>query len=220
MVTICNATIPPFFDQFVKGIAACSCFSMLDLLVGYDHWTLNVASHDLTSFQSPPGALHNTQLPQGFTNAVAIFHGDVTFILEPDILNVAKPFLDNTVVKGLPSRYETPEGGYKTLPNNPGIHRFIWEHLNDIHRVIHRLGHASATISTKKIFLVVPKVIVLGHKCMYEGCVPDDSKVAKVQTWPLCKTVSDVCRFLSTMGTMCIWIKDFSVITRPLVDLT
>ena len=219
-VTIRNAAVPPLVDQFVEGIAAHSCYSMLDLLVGYDHRTLDVASRDLTSFQSPLGALRNTTLPQGSTNAVAIFHGDVTFILEPEIPNVAKPFLDDTVVMGPRSRYETPEGGYETMPNNSGIRRFIFEHLSDVHRVLHRLGHAGAAVSAKKIFLAVPEVIVLGHKCTYEGRIPDDSKVVKVRTWPPCKTVSDVRAFLGTAGTMRIWIKDFSSIARPLVDLT
>ena len=112
-VTIHNAAVPPFINQLVEGIVGCSCYSMLDLLVGYDHRTLNIASHNLTSFQSPLGALCNTTLPQGSMNAIAIFHGDVIFILEPEIPNVAKPFLDDTVVKGPPSHYETPEGGMK-----------------------------------------------------------------------------------------------------------
>jgi transposase InsO family protein len=219
-VTIRNAAAPPFVDQFVEGIAGRSCFSMLDLLVGYDHRTLDISSRDLTSFQSPLGALRNTSLPQGSTNAVAIFHGDVTFILEPEIPHVANPFLDDTVVKGPVSRYESPDGGYDTLPDNPGIRMFIWEHLNDVHRVIHRLGHAGATISAKKIFIAAPEVIVLGHKCTYEGRVPNDSKVAKIRTWPACKTVTDVRAFLGTAGTMRIWVNDFLALAKPLVDLT
>ena len=218
-VTIRNTAVPPFVDQFVEGIAGCSCYSMLDLLMGYDHRTLDVASCDLTGFQSPLGAFHNMTLPQGLTNAVAVFHGDVTFILEPEILNIAKLFLDDTVVKGPPSRYETPEGGFETIPDNAGIRCFVWEHLSDVHRVMHQLGHAGATISAKKVFLAIPEVLVLGHKCTYEGRVPDDSKVAKVRTWLPCKTVSNVRTFLGTAGTMHIWIKDFSSIARPLVDL-
>ena len=46
---------------------------------------------------------------------MAIFHGDVTFILEPEIPNVANPFVDDIVVKGPVSRYEDPNGGYKTI---------------------------------------------------------------------------------------------------------
>jgi hypothetical protein len=161
--------------------------------------------------------LQNTSLPQGSTNAVAIFHGDVAFILEPEIPHVAKPFLDDTVVKGPASCYETPGGSYETIPENLGICRFIWEHLNNVHCVIHRLGHAGAMISAKKIFLAALDIIVLGHKCTYEGRVPNDSKVAKIRTWLLCKTVT---AFLGTAGTMCIWVQDFSDLAKPLVDLT
>jgi hypothetical protein len=168
-ITIRNAAVPPFVDQFVEGMAACVCYSMLDLFVGYDHRALDISSRDLTTFQTLLGAYRCIVLPQGSTNAVAIFHGDVTFLLEPEIPHVAKPFLDDTAIKGLASRYETLEGGYETIPDNKGIWRFIWEHLNDVHRVIHCLGHAGATISAPKLFLAVPEVLILGHKCMYEG---------------------------------------------------
>ena len=97
-VTICNAAVPPFVDQFVESMAAHACYSMLDIFVGYDHRTLDTASCDLTSFQTPLGAFRCTVLPQGATNAVAIFHGDVTFILEPEIPHVAKPFVDDTAI--------------------------------------------------------------------------------------------------------------------------
>lgn len=75
-------------------------------------------------------------------------------------------------------------------------------------------------MSAKKIFVAVPEVIVLGHKCTYEGRVPDDSKVNKIRSWPPCKTITDVRAFLGTAGTMRIWIKDFSAMAKPLVDLT
>ena len=219
-ITIRNAAVPPFVDQFIESMAARSCYSMLDLFVGYDHRTLDVSSRDLTTFQTPLGAQRSTVLPQGLTNAVAIFHGDVTFILEPEIPKVAKPFVDDTGIKGPASRYETPEGGFETIPENDGIRRFIWEHLNDVHRILHRLGHAGATVSAPKLFIAAPEVIILGHKCTYEGRIPDDSKTAKVRSWPPCKTVSDVRAFLGTAGTMRIWIKNYSAIARPLVDLT
>src|SRR5258707_3420674 len=120
---------------------------MLDLFVGYDHRVLDIPSRDLTTFQTPLRAYRCTVLPQGSTNAVAIFHGDVTFLLEPEILDVAKPFLDDTAICGPASRYETLEGGYATIPENATIRRFICEHLNDVHRVMHRLSHAGATVS-------------------------------------------------------------------------
>ena len=72
---------------------------MLDLLVGYDHKTIDISSHDLTSFQFFLGMLWNTSLPMGVTNFVAIFHSNITFILKPEILNVAKLFVDDIVTQ-------------------------------------------------------------------------------------------------------------------------
>lgn len=68
--------------------------------------------------------------------------------------------------------------------------------------------------------MAVPKVIILGHKCTYEGHVPNDSKAAKIRDWPQCKNVTDVCAFLGVTGYMRVWIKNYSTIMRPLYDLT
>lgn len=93
-------------------------------------------------------------------------------------------------------------------------------HLNDVHRIIHHLGHAGATVSAPKLFIAAPEVIILGHKCNYSSQIPDESKTAKIKTWPTCKTVTDVRTFLGTAGTMQIWIKNYSETARPLADLT
>ena len=219
-VTIQNSSVPPLADQLIEGMAGRSCYSMLDLFVGYDHRTLDVASRDLTTIQSPIGAVRLTCLPQGWTNAVAIFHGDVTFILEPEIPHVAHPFVDDCAIKGPPTRYETDDGSYETIPDNAGIRRFIWEHLNDVHRVLHRLSCAGATVSAKKLYTTVPEVIILGHKCNYQGRVPDDTKLSKIRDWPPCQNLTDVRAFLGTAGFMRIWIPNYAGIARPLVDLT
>ncbi len=144
----------------------------------------------------------------------------MSFILEPEIPHVVKPFLDDTAIKGPASQYETADRGFETIPENPNIQRFIWEHLNNVHHVIHRLGHAGMTISAPKLFIAAPEVVILGHKCTYEGWIPDDSKTAKIESWPPCKNITDVCTFLGTAGTMQIWILNFSAVARPLVDLT
>ena len=106
---------------------------MLDLLVGYSHRTINVSSRDPTSFQSPLGALQNISLPMGSTNSVAIFHGDITFILKPEIPNITKPFVYDIVVKGLASHFKISGGEYETLLDSIDIQKFIWDHLNNVH---------------------------------------------------------------------------------------
>ena len=219
-VTISNSGIPPVLDQVIESMAGCSCYTILDLFVGYDHRTLDILSHDLTTIQSPVSCIRLTCLPQGWTGAIAIFHGDILFILKPEIPDTAVPFVDDTSIKGPATCYETEDGGYETILANPQIRRFVWEHLNNVHRILHRFLCTGATISAKKIAIAVPEVTILGHKCNYEGRIPDDSKIAKIRDWPECKSLTDVRAFLGIAGYMCIWIKNYLAIARLLVDLT
>jgi hypothetical protein len=71
-----------------------------------------------------------------------------------------------------------------------------------------------------KLFIAVPEVIILGHKCNYKGRIPDDSKIAQIWDWPPCKTLTDIWAFLGTTSFMRIWIRNYSSIACPLVDLT
>jgi len=129
-------------------------------------------------------------------------------------------FMDDCGIKGPTMCYETGDRGFETIQDNNQVHRFIWEHLNDVHHILHRLRCTGATISAKKLFITIPEVVILGHKCNYEGCILDDSKTAKVHDWPKCWNVSDVHAFLGLASYMRIWIQNYSSITHPLVDLT
>ena len=219
-VTIRNSGVPPIADQVIESMAGRSCYLMLDLYTGYDHRALDVASRDLTTVQSPVGSVRLTTVPQGWTDAVPIFHGDVVFILKEEIPDPAMPSMDDTSIKGPPTCYELEGGGYEMIPANPQIRRFIWEHISDVHCILHCFLCAGATISATKLFVTIPEVVILGHKCNYEGRILDDSKIDRIRNWPACKNLSDVHAFLGITGYLHIWIKDYSAIARPLVNLT
>jgi len=128
--------------------------------------------------------------------------------------------VDDAAVKGPQTHYKTEDGNYETIPQNPGIRRFIWEHLQDVHRILYCLCCAGATVSAKKLVIASPEIIILGHKCNYDGRIPDKSKIVCVRDWPSCKTLSDVRAFLGLVGFMRIWIRNYSALARPLVNLT
>src|SRR6267154_5870996 len=98
---------------------------MMDLFVGFDHCTLTQDSHNLTTFQTPLGTFCLTVLPQGWTDSPAVFQNDMAFILQDEI-DQAPNFQDDVNVLGPTTRYELPDGTYETIPQNIGIHRFIW----------------------------------------------------------------------------------------------
>jgi hypothetical protein len=147
-------------------------------------------------------------------------HGDSNYILKDEIPHITIPFVDDINVKGPPNRYERPDGTFETIPDNPGIRRFVWEHFNDVNRILQRYRYIGGTFNGKKLFICQPSVIIVGHKCAYEGRVPVEDKVQKIADWPVPATVTDVRAFLGTCGLLRIFIKDFAMHARPLVQLT
>ena len=219
-VTIQHSGVPPFTEQLAEHFAGRACGSMLDLYVGYDERALAPSSRDLTTFQTPFGALRLTTLPMGWTNSVPIFHEDVTFILRDEIPDVTQPYIDDVPIRGPASRYILPSGEYETIPDNPGIRRFIWEHLQDVNRVVQRMKYFGGTFSGPKAYICAPEITVVGHRCTYEGRLPDQSRVSKIVKWGPCKDLSDVRAFLGTVGVCRMFIKNFAHRAHPLVSLT
>jgi hypothetical protein len=218
-ITIKDAGLPPAVEQFAEWYAAKSIYTLMDIYVGYDHRIIDEGSRDLTTFQTPMGTFRLTSLPMGWTNSVPIFQGDIAFILQ-DEYHTTRNFVDDIPVAGPRTRYELEDGSYETIPGNPGIRRFIWEHFIDVNRILHRLAHAGVTISAKKLFLGVPSVTIVGHKCTYGGRIPEDSRVDKIRNWPRPTNLTEVRGFLGVTGVVRIFIQNYATIARPLIHLT
>lgn len=191
-VAIKDAGVVPMVEHLAESFGGRACYSLFDLYVAFDQRSLDRRSRDLTTFQSPAGTLRATVVPMGYTNAVQVIHGDVTYILQDEIPHVTMPYVDDVPAKGPKTRYEREDGTYETLPGRPTIRRFVWEHLQDVNRIIHRIKKAGATFLGKKAFVCVPEAIIVGHRCTYVGREPDESKVAKIKAWPRCETVTQV----------------------------
>jgi len=197
----------------------------------------------------------------GATNSVQILQGDISFIIQDEMPDIAAAFMDDVNVRGPPTQYETNSAGwyistafaepltqstpilctlasgqphfssdgqhissddqhYEVIPENTGIHQFIWEHLNDVNHVLQHVKKAGGTFSGWKMDVCVPEVVAVGHHCTYEGCYPEDWKVQKILDWPDCNTLMEVHGFLGVCGIIQIWVKDFAKCARPLVILT
>ena len=219
-VTIAHSGVPPFTDQLAEQFAGRACNSMLDLYIGYDERAIAPSSRDLTTFQTPYGALRLTTLPMGWTNSVPIFHDDVTYILQPEIPHVTQPYIDDVPVKGPPTRYIKDNGEPETIPENSGIRRFVWEHFQDLNRVVQRMKYSGGTFSGLKTTLCAQEITILGHCCTMEGRLPDKSRVSKIVNWGPCKDLSDVRAFLGTIGVFRLFIRNFSHRAHHLVKLT
>ncbi|KDR64982.1 hypothetical protein GALMADRAFT_82442, partial [Galerina marginata CBS 339.88] len=146
-VTIAHSGVPPATEDLATHFAGRACGGMFDLYVGYDERILDEASRDLTTFQTPYGAMRLVTLPMGWTNSVPIFHDDVNFILQSEIPKYTMPYIDDVPVRGPATRYEKADGTCETIPENDGIRRFIWEHMQNVNRIIQRMKYCGGTFS-------------------------------------------------------------------------
>jgi hypothetical protein len=219
-VSIRDAGQPPVLDEFVESFAGHLIFTALDMYSGYDARTLHPESRYLTAWESPYGPLQHTCLPQGYTNAVAVYQAIMNKILELEIrAGTCRAFIDDVAIKG----QETPRNGTEptdTLTENPGIRTYIWNHAVDVHRIIHRVKCAGGTFSGKKGQIGVREVLITGQVCNTHGRVPDTDKISKIIKWPVPTCVTDVRGFGGLAGTMRVWIENYSNRMRPLVKLT
>src|SRR5882724_4298668 len=182
----------------------------------------------------------------GATNSVQILQGDVSFILQNEMPDMAAAFMDDVNIKGPPTHYETTEDGwytsttftepplqphlvpcalgldglfYEVTVENSGICHFVGDHVNDVNRILQHLKKAGGTFSGWKMDLCIPEVVSIGHKCTYGGRYPEDQKVQNVLDWLACTSLTEVCGFLGVCGIVRIWVKDFVKCTKPLVVL-
>ena len=219
-VTVRNAAMPPYTDVVAEDFAGRSIYTTLDLYVSFDQRQLHENSRDMTTFNTPLGSFCLTVLPMGWTNSPAVLQGDVTHILRSEIPHWTQPFADDVPIKGPRSRYELTDGSFETIRDNPGIRRFVWEHLEAVHRIIQRVKSYGATFSGKKAFIGVDRADILGHVCTYEGRITDPARVKVIQNWPIPTSVSEVRAFLGTCGVLRIFIKGYTLVARPLIQLT
>lgn len=209
-VTIAHSGLPPAADSLAEHFSGRACGGILDLYVGYDERLLAESSRDLTTFQTPFGALRLVTLPMGWTNSVPIFHEDVTYILRDEMPDYTEPYIDDVPVRGPKNRYELPNGGYEVIKENKGIRRFVWEHMINVNRIVQRMKYCGGTFSGKKSILCAAEIVVVGHLCTYKGRKPAPDKVHTILNWGPCKNISDVRAFMGTMGLLRIYISDYA----------
>ena len=219
-VTIQHSGVPPVPEHLVERFAGRACIGVLDLYVGYDERELAETSRDLTTFQTPFGAHRLTTLPMGWTNSVPIFHDDVTYILQPEIPDFTVPYVDDVPLRGPASDYRRPDGTFETISRNQGIRRFVWEHFENVNRILNRMRYAGGTFSGPKAVLIDEDLVIIGHRCTKKGRLPDEDRVRVVRDWTKFDTLSDVRAFLGTIGVARIFIKNFAKRANPLVNLT
>src|SRR5277367_1524797 len=81
------------------------------------------------------------------------------------------------------------------------------------------MKYSGGTFSGYKLTLCTPEITVLGHRCTFDGKLPDQSRVAKID-WGPCTDLTDVRAFIGTIGVCRLFIRNFAHRAHHLVKLT
>ena len=212
-VTVRDAGLPPRTDDFAESFVGHVIYGLADLFSGYDGRRLGVASRPLTTFSSLIGPHRSCVLPQGATNSLPEFQRCTTHTLQEEIPNNGGVFVDDVGLKGPTSTYQDEEVA-------PGIRRFVYEYASTLDRFLARFIEAGITASGKKLVLATPRLHIVGTIVSKEGWHLEHGLVTKIFNWGPLTSVTDVRSFLGTAGVGRKWIKGFSLIAKPLTQLT
>jgi hypothetical protein len=212
-VTVRDANMPPNADEFSEEFAGCQVVSLIDFFSGYDQVMLHPESRPMTAFFTPShGLVQQCTLPMGTTNSVAEFVRVVTKVLQNLIPHCCMPYMDDIAVKG-------PKDNYNNALMEPGIRRFIGEHIINIDKVLCNLELSGATASGFKSDWCYDSIGIVGYVVDRNGRHPAPKKVIKIAEWPPCMTPKDVRMFLGVCVYYRIWIINFARQAAPLFDL-
>ncbi|GBG63517.1 hypothetical protein CBR_g38585 [Chara braunii] len=147
--------------------------------------------------------------PMDFTNAVAEAQRRMLAVTGDMFPEKCEPYIDDNPVKGARYKDETEV--------EPGVRKFVWDHLQDIKDLLQRFLLYNITASGPKSILAVPEVTILRFRCGAYGRRPDPAKTDKISQWPTpLRTMTEVRAFLGVVGFWRIFIKDFAKIAEPI----
>ena len=186
----------PRIDDLFDRLKGAQVFSSLDLQSGYHQ--IQIAEQDVqkTAFRTHEGLYEFMVLPFGLTNAPAAFQREMQAIF--DHLPFVLVYLDDILV--FSSSKEVHQGHL----------RKVLELLKE-HKLYAKLSKCSFFDEEAKF---------LGHTVSKGGIHTDPDKISTIVNWPAPTNVTEMKQFLGLGNHLKRFIKDYSLLTMPLNDLT
>lgn len=200
--TLNRRTIPdqytvPRIDDALDCLSGSKWFSVLDLRSGYYQIPMAEEDKDKTAFICPLGFFQFERMPQGITGAPATFQRLMEKAVGDMHMLEVIVYLDDLIVFGT------------TLE----------EHEQRLLKVLARLEEAGLKLSLDKCQFCRSRVTYVGHIVSEHGIATDPSKVDAVTRWKTPTDLPSLQSFLGFCGYYRRFIKNFSIIVRPLTEL-
>jgi len=187
----------PQINNMLNELGGAQWFTTLDLASGYWQVEMDPESQEKTAFTTKYGTYEFTIMPFGLTNAPATFQRLMNEMLNDMLNNGVMVYLDDINIYT------------KTFE----------EHLKKLEEVFKRIRVAGLKIKPSKCHFAQQEITFLGHIVNKNGILPDPEKIEKVKNFPRPTTVTQIRSFLGLASYYRKFIKDFSVIAKPINQL-
>lgn len=189
-------TVPRINDA-LDCLTGSKWFSVLDLRSGYYQIPMAEEDKEKTAFICPLGFYQFERMPQGITGAPATFQRLMEKAVGDMHLLEVIVYLDDLIVFG----------------------RTLEEHEERLLKVIARIEEAGLKLSLDKCQFCCSQVTYVGHIVSEHGIATDPKKVEAVTRWKQPTDLSSLQSFLGFCGYYRRFIKNYSIIVRPLTEL-
>ncbi len=210
-VTIQDSALPPNISDFASSYIGYAMYGLADLFSGFDARWAALRSRPMFAFTSPSGARQQATLVQGYTNSIPEFQRCADHTLD-SVSHISSAFIDNCGVKGPTSRYGDVE-------IHSGIRRFVWEYVQNLDLVLGALLNAGITASGAKAILAAEHLKIVGSIVCLDGWIIEPSLVAKILSYPVPTSTTEVRGFLGVSGVGRRWIKGYALVAKPITIL-
>lgn len=193
-----NFPLPLIEDQ-LSLLAGKKYFTTLDLKDGFFHIRMHENSIKFTSFVTPLGQYEYTRMPFGLKSAPLMFQRYVTKIFKEQIdAGEISMYLDDFLIAT-----ETVE-----------------HHLTILEKTFKLLVANCLELRLDKCRFLQTRLDYLGYTVTSEGIQPTTQGIGTIKTFPVPRNVRDVQSFLGLCSYFRKFVEGFSVIAKPLYDLT
>ncbi|KAI3459775.1 hypothetical protein Pfo_016438 [Paulownia fortunei] len=187
----------PFMDQILERVAGHEFYCFLDGYSGYNQIAIALEDQEKTTFTCPFGTFAYQRMPFGLCNAPATFQRCMLSTFSDMVECFLEVFMDDFSVFG----------------------NSFDDCLSNLEKVLIRCEEKNLVLNWEKCHFMVTTGIVLGHIISSEGIEVDKSKIELIANLPTPKTVKEIRSFLGHTGFYRRFIKDFSIISKPLCNL-
>ncbi|GJT13186.1 putative reverse transcriptase domain-containing protein [Tanacetum coccineum] len=182
----------------IPNLQGSSVYSKIDLRYGYYQLRIRKEEIPITAFRTRYGHYEFQVMPFGLTNAPTVFM---------DLMNrMCKPYLDKFIIVFIDD--------ILIYSKNKEEHG---EHLKTI---LNLLRSEKLYAKFSKCDFWLDSVQFLGHVIDSSGVHVDPAKIEAIKNWAAPTTPTEVRQFLGLAGYYRRFIKEFSLISKPLTKLT